>query len=186
MSSARPTFSTRPPPRFFVVLITLLEVIAALGLVSGLYPRISSTIAAGILLAAVYAVARVHPLKWRWQQPGIEYMLFWAIICLCAGISTQHSAIDRSVGNLANLPPPSALSKAIRRLRSPAELMPLALLQNVAAASTMFLILASSKGASCAGCRPNPHEGASQSLSSPTTFAHAAARSRIFSTGSTP
>ena len=73
------------PPRFFVVLTTLLEVIAALGLVSGLYPRIGSTIAAGILLAAVYAVARVHPLKWRWQQPGIEYMLFWAIICLCAG-----------------------------------------------------------------------------------------------------
>jgi hypothetical protein len=26
-----------------------------------------------------------HDLKWRWQHPGIEYMLFWAIICLCAG-----------------------------------------------------------------------------------------------------
>jgi hypothetical protein len=22
---------------------------------------------------------------WRWQHPGIEYMLFWAIICLCVG-----------------------------------------------------------------------------------------------------
>jgi hypothetical protein len=60
MSSARPTFSTRPP-RFFVVLITLREVIAALGLVSGRYPRISSTIAAGILPAAVYAVAPRAP-----------------------------------------------------------------------------------------------------------------------------
>ena len=73
------------PPRFFVVLTAVLEVIAAFGLVSGLYPRIGATVAAGILLAAAYAVARVHPLKWRWQHPGIEYMLFWAIICLCAG-----------------------------------------------------------------------------------------------------
>jgi putative oxidoreductase len=73
------------PPRFFVVLTTLLEVIAAFGLVSGLYPRVGATIAAGILIAAAYAIARVHELKWRWQYPGIEYMLFWAIICLCAG-----------------------------------------------------------------------------------------------------
>jgi putative oxidoreductase len=73
------------PPRFFVVLTALLEVTAAFGLVSGLYPRIGATIAAGILLVAAGAIARVHALKWRWQHPGIEYMLFWAIICLCAG-----------------------------------------------------------------------------------------------------
>jgi len=73
------------PPRFFVVLTALLEVIAAFGLISGLYPRVGATIAAGILLVAASAIARVHALKWRWQHPGIEYMLFWAIICLCAG-----------------------------------------------------------------------------------------------------
>jgi putative oxidoreductase len=73
----------RPP--FFVVLTALLEVIAAFGLISGLYPRIGATIAAGILITAAYAIARLHELKWRWQHPGIEYMLFWAIICLSAG-----------------------------------------------------------------------------------------------------
>jgi putative oxidoreductase len=73
------------PPRFFVVLTALLEVTAAFGLVSGLYPRVGATIAAGILLVAACAIARVHALNWRWQHPGIEYMLFWAIICLCAG-----------------------------------------------------------------------------------------------------
>ena len=73
------------PPRCFVVLTALLEVTAAFGLVSGLYPRIGATIAAAILLVAACAIARVHALKWRWQYPGIEYMLFWAIICLCAG-----------------------------------------------------------------------------------------------------
>ena len=73
------------PPRFFVVLTALLEVIAAFGLISGLYPRIGATIAAGILLVAAGAIGRVHALRWRWQHPGVEYMLFWAIICLCAG-----------------------------------------------------------------------------------------------------
>jgi hypothetical protein len=50
-----------------------------------LYPRAAATIAAGILIVAAGAIARVHALRWRWQHPGIEYMLFWAIICLCAG-----------------------------------------------------------------------------------------------------
>ena len=77
------------PPRLFVVLTTVLEVVAACGLISGLYPRLGATIAAGILLVAAGAIGRVHALKWRWQHPGVEYMLFWAIICLCAGFLPQ-------------------------------------------------------------------------------------------------
>ena len=77
------------PARCFVVLTTVLEVVAACGLISGLYPRLGATIAAGILLVAAGAIARVHALKWRWQHPGVEYMLFWAIICLCAGFLPQ-------------------------------------------------------------------------------------------------
>jgi putative oxidoreductase len=77
------------PPRLFVVLTTILEVVAACGLISGWYPRLGATIAAGILLVAAGAIARVHALNWRWQHPGVEYMLFWAIICLCAGFLPQ-------------------------------------------------------------------------------------------------
>jgi putative oxidoreductase len=73
----------RPAP-VFVVLTALLELVAAFGLISGLYPRIGASIAAAILLVAAYAVSQVHGLKWRWQHPGIEYMLFWATVCLCA------------------------------------------------------------------------------------------------------
>jgi putative oxidoreductase len=73
------------PPRFFVVLTAFLELVAAVGLISGAYPRTAATIAACILVTAAYAIARVHELRWRWQHPGIEYMLFWAVICLCAG-----------------------------------------------------------------------------------------------------
>ena len=73
----------RPAP-FFVVLTALLELVAAIGLISGLYPRIGALMAAAILVVAAYAISRVHGLRWRWQHPGIEYMLFWAIVCLCA------------------------------------------------------------------------------------------------------
>jgi len=73
------------PPRFFVVLTTFLEVTAAFGLVSGLYPRVAAVVATVVLVGAAYAIARAHTLMWRWQHPGIEYMLFWAIICLCVG-----------------------------------------------------------------------------------------------------
>jgi putative oxidoreductase len=73
----------RPAP-FFVVLTAVLELIAGFGLITGLYPRLGGMLAATILLVAAYAVARVHGLKWRWQHPGIEYMLFWAAVCLCA------------------------------------------------------------------------------------------------------
>jgi putative oxidoreductase len=73
------------PPRFFVIFTAVMEVVAAFGLVSGLYPRAAALIAATVLVVAAYAIARNHGLMWRWQHPGIEYMLFWAVICLCAG-----------------------------------------------------------------------------------------------------
>jgi putative oxidoreductase len=73
------------PPRFFVVFTAAMEVVAAFGLATGLYPRVAALIAATVLVVASYAIARSHGLMWRWQHPGIEYMLFWAIICLCAG-----------------------------------------------------------------------------------------------------
>jgi len=77
------------PARFFVVFTVLLEVIAAFGLISGLYPRLAALAAAVVLVGAAYAIGRAHTLMWRWQHPGIEYVLFWAIICLCAGFLPQ-------------------------------------------------------------------------------------------------
>ncbi len=73
------------PPRPFVLLTTAMELIAAFGLISGLYPRVAAVVGAIVLLGAAYAIARNHTLMWRWQHPGIEYMLFWAIVCLLVG-----------------------------------------------------------------------------------------------------
>jgi putative oxidoreductase len=74
------------PARFFVVLTAAMELVAAFGLISGLYPRLGALIAATVLIVAAYAIAKLHGLKWRWQHPGIEYMLFWAAVCLCVGL----------------------------------------------------------------------------------------------------
>jgi putative oxidoreductase len=73
------------PAKFFVVLTSALEVVAAFGLITGLYPRVAALIGATILLVAAWAIAKIHGLKWRWQYPGIEYMVFWACIFLYAG-----------------------------------------------------------------------------------------------------
>ena len=73
------------PARPFVLLTTGMELVAAFGLISGLYPRTGAIVAAIVLIGAAYAIGRDHALMWRWQHPGIEYMLFWAIICLCVG-----------------------------------------------------------------------------------------------------
>jgi putative oxidoreductase len=77
------------PARAFVVLTTLLELTAAFGLISGLYPRLAAVIAAVVLMGAAYAIARIHSPMWRWQHPGVEYMVFWAVVCLCAGFLPQ-------------------------------------------------------------------------------------------------
>ena len=73
------------PPKFFVVFTSTMEAIAAFGMISGMYPRLGALIAATILVVAAYAIAKINGLKWRWQHPGVEYMLFWALAGLIAG-----------------------------------------------------------------------------------------------------
>jgi putative oxidoreductase len=71
------------PARPFVVLTALLELAAAAMLISGFYPQVGAVVATAVLVGASYAIATTHGLKWRWQHPGIEYMLFWAVVSLC-------------------------------------------------------------------------------------------------------
>ena len=73
------------PPRAWVLFTSAMEVTAAFGLISGLYPRLAALIIACVLVCAAIAIAKLHGLKWRWQHPGIEYMLFWAVVSLCVG-----------------------------------------------------------------------------------------------------
>jgi putative oxidoreductase len=70
------------PARFFVVLTATLEAVAAASLIFDFYPQVGALIAATILLVAAWAQAKVNTLSWRWQFKGVEYMLFWAFVCL--------------------------------------------------------------------------------------------------------
>ena len=70
------------PPRFFVILTAVMESIAAVSLVFDFFPELGALIAATILVVAAWAQAKVNGLSWRWQFKGLEYMLFWALVCL--------------------------------------------------------------------------------------------------------
>jgi putative oxidoreductase len=73
------------PGRFFVIFTAAMEAVAAVGLIFNLYPRIGAVIAATILFVAAWAQAHVNGFAWRWQFLGVEYMLFWALVCLAVG-----------------------------------------------------------------------------------------------------
>lgn len=72
------------PPRVFVVLTAAMETVAAVGMVSGIYPQAGALIAATVLFVAAWAQGKVHGWNWRWQLGGSEYMLFWGLTCLTA------------------------------------------------------------------------------------------------------
>lgn len=72
------------PARLFVLLTLTLEALASIGLIFGIYPRISALLASFVLLGAAYAVVKINGLNWRWQKQGPEYMLFWALACILA------------------------------------------------------------------------------------------------------
>lgn len=70
------------PGMAFLALTVALELVAALGLIFGLYPRIAAGLAVIVLLGATYAIVRMHGWNWRWNKSGPEYMLFWSLACV--------------------------------------------------------------------------------------------------------
>lgn len=70
------------PPRLFVILTIVLEVLAGLALVLNLQPRLGAALAVMVLAGASFAVLKINGPNWRWQKQGPEYMLFWAAACV--------------------------------------------------------------------------------------------------------
>lgn len=80
---AQQTFANvglRPGPAFLAVTVAI-EVLAAVGLIFDIYPRIAAAMAVFVLMGASYAVLRMHGWNWRWNKSGPEYMVFWSIAC---------------------------------------------------------------------------------------------------------
>ncbi|MBR0751584.1 DoxX family protein [Bradyrhizobium jicamae] len=84
MERAAPTFEKvgLRPGRVFVILTVACEVLAGIGLVTGIFEKIAAGLAVLVLVGASYAVVRINGLNWRWQKQGPEYMIFWASACI--------------------------------------------------------------------------------------------------------
>ena len=70
------------PPKFWLYLSCVIEVVLAVGLILGIYTSTVAWVAALHLGVAAVAVYRVTGGKWLWNIGGYEYCLFWAICCV--------------------------------------------------------------------------------------------------------
>ena len=74
------------PGKAFLVLTIVLEVLAAVGMTFNIYPRMATGCAIVVLLGASYAVVKINGVRWRWQQMGPEFPLFWALASLISAL----------------------------------------------------------------------------------------------------
>jgi putative oxidoreductase len=83
-SLAQQTFANigLKPGMLFLAVTVAMELLAAVGLIFGIYPRIAAALAVFVLMGASYAVLRMHGWNWRWNKSGPEYMVFWSLACI--------------------------------------------------------------------------------------------------------
>jgi putative oxidoreductase len=74
------------PGGIFLTLTVCMETAAMLGLLLGIQVGAASVLAAIVLLGAAYSVVRINGWNWRWQRMGPEFPVFWAAVCLLAGL----------------------------------------------------------------------------------------------------
>lgn len=71
-----------PMPGLFMYAAFVVEVLAGIGLVLGVWTQVAAVIAAVFLLAAAAATLKVSKGCWFWMMGGCEYPLFWAACCV--------------------------------------------------------------------------------------------------------
>ena len=70
------------PARFFIVSAAAVETVAVVGLTFGIYPAYAALLAAAQLLVATLSLLRVRGLLWIWHGGGVEFPVFWSLVCL--------------------------------------------------------------------------------------------------------
>lgn len=76
------------PAQSWVVLAAVSELAVGLLLVLGLATRFSALAAVAILWLAAVALSLVAGVRWFWNGGGIEYLIFWSLMCL---LVAQHA-----------------------------------------------------------------------------------------------
>jgi putative oxidoreductase len=73
------------PPRLWLLTAGVIEIVITIGLVFGIYTRYAAGLAVVFLLVAAGATYRSNH-RWLWHIGGIEYCVFWALVCLVVAI----------------------------------------------------------------------------------------------------
>jgi putative oxidoreductase len=75
------------PPKFYMRLAIVVEIVAGLGLFLGIYTQWAALLAAASLSVAAGAICSVNrSMKWMWNLGGMEYLIFWALTCVAVAM----------------------------------------------------------------------------------------------------
>lgn len=75
------------PPALYMRVAAVVEIVAAAGLLLGIYTRWAALLAAASLLVAAVSVCSFNGcFKWLWNLNGMEFPLFWAIACIAVAM----------------------------------------------------------------------------------------------------
>jgi putative oxidoreductase len=69
-------------------LALVIEVIAGIALILGVWPQAAAWCTALFLLVATAASFKVSKGRWIWLAGGCEYPLFWALCCIIVAINS--------------------------------------------------------------------------------------------------
>ena len=75
------------PPKFYMRLAIVVESVAGLGLLLGIYTQWAALVAAASLTVAAGAICSVNrSARWMWNLGGMEYLVFWALTCVAVAM----------------------------------------------------------------------------------------------------
>ena len=75
------------PPMPYMRLSIVIESVAGLGMLLGVYTQWAALLAAAYLTVAAGAVCSVNRSpRWMWNLGGMEYLVFWAITCVAVAM----------------------------------------------------------------------------------------------------
>jgi putative oxidoreductase len=75
-----------PRPALFMRVAFVVEVIAGIALVLGIWTQLAACVAAAFLLGATLATLKVSKRSWFWMAGGCEYPLFWGLCCVIVAL----------------------------------------------------------------------------------------------------
>jgi putative oxidoreductase len=95
------------PGEVWVWIAACAEALSGACLLLGICTRYAALGAAAVLAIAAWAIVDVRGFGWVWNKGGIEYPVFWAIVCLMVAVREFKTL---QAGSAARLPAVRALA----------------------------------------------------------------------------